>query len=69
MNQTRNSQFFSPTQQGKMITKVLLVLSLATIFLPQNIKGQEFESNVDQGNHQGVLSNVRVQLYLLSGFI
>ena len=50
MNQTKNSQFLSSTQEGKMTAKLLLILSLATIFLPQNIKGQEFESNVDQGN-------------------
>ena len=50
MTQTRNSQLFSPTHKGKMTTKLLLILSLATIFLPQNIKGQETESIVDQGN-------------------
>ena len=50
MNQTKNSQFLSSTQEGKMTAKLLLILSLATIFLPQNIKGQEIESNIDQGN-------------------
>jgi hypothetical protein len=32
------------------MTKLLLILSLVTMFLPQNIKGQEIESNVDEGN-------------------
>ena len=57
MNQTRNSQLFSPTQKGKMTTKLLLILSLAAIFLPQNIKGQEIESNVDQGNSLRGIAN------------
>ena len=62
MNQTRNSQFFSPTQEGKMTTKLLLILSLATIFLPQNIKGQEIESNVHQGNLLRGIDNKTVRI-------
>ena len=33
-----------------MTTKSLLILTLATIFLSQNINGQKIESNVDKGN-------------------
>ena len=48
-----------------MTTKSLLILTLATIFLSQNINGQKIESNVDKGN----LSTVWMQLDLLSGSV
>ena len=57
MNQTKHSQFCSPTQEGKMTTKLFLILIFATIFLTQNIKGQEIESNVDQGNLSRGIAN------------
>ena len=49
MNQTKHSQFCSPTQEGKMTTKLFFILILATIFLTQYTKGQKIESNVGQG--------------------
>ena len=59
MNQTKHSQLFSPTQEGKMTTKLFLILILATIFLTQNIKGQE----IDQGNSSRGIGNKTVKRY------
>ena len=40
-----------------MTMKLLLILSLATIFLSQNIQGQKIESNLDQGNLSRGIAN------------